>query len=228
MKKNYVLLATIFFILAIVYNFIVFAAIETKEAAFWIAYGFTMISFIIMVISFISMLKQKTNQNGTFFNMPIMAVSVIYFLIQLMSGFIFMIWSNINITISSVVQSIFLAVALIIIFAMQIGTNNQLSIEHKASSKILYLRNLEIGINKAIILSEDECIKKSLKNLAEIVRYSDPVSNETLTGVETDIANSINHLLRIIKDDNTESVEKLIKQIEVQLISRNDSCKLLK
>ncbi len=228
MKKNNILLATIFVIIAIIYNFIVFTTINTKEASFWIAYVFTTISFLTMIISFVSIQKQKTDKDNAFFKMPIITVSVIYSIIQLLTSFIFMIWLNINITISSIVQTIFLAVALIIIFTTQIGTNNQLSIEHKINSEISYLRNLEIDINKAIKLSDEECIKKSLKNLAEIVRYSDPVSNETLTGIETDIANSMNNLLRIIKEDNTKSVEKLIKQIETKLISRNDSCKLLK
>lgn len=68
----------------------------------------------------------------------------------------------------------------------------------------------------------DADIKASLTKLAEKIRFSDPMSNDALINLETEIANKVKEL------KTTANKAEIIAGIELLLAERNKKAKLLK
>ena len=62
----------------------------------------------------------------------------------------------------------------------------------------------------------------------EAVRYSDPMSNEALAGVETQITLKVSELTDGVENSDIELVKKTVREIVILINDRNRKCKLLK
>ena len=70
--------------------------------------------------------------------------------------------------------------------------------------------------------------KTALSAFAENVRFSDPVSHESLSAIEMDIMDTVDKISSALGDGDTEGAAALIKQAQEKLESRNRRCLLLK
>ena len=71
-------------------------------------------------------------------------------------------------------------------------------------------------------------MKKELENLAEIIRFSDPVSSAETEGIESTIIEKIDTLKLNIKADSIEETLEKVGEIKNLLSERNRICKLAK
>lgn len=62
----------------------------------------------------------------------------------------------------------------------------------------------------------------------ESIRYSDPMSNDALAGIESQIQNEFYVFSGAVKDGDTELVKSSADRIVTLVHERNNNCKLLK
>ncbi|MDD2445984.1 MAG: hypothetical protein PHX09_04180, partial [Clostridia bacterium] len=78
------------------------------------------------------------------------------------------------------------------------------------------------------ISTVDEILKEKIKNVAEIVEYSDPISSDELKELEGEISKNVLKLEQNIASNNYDEVPKNINLIEKLIKERNFKIKTLK
>ena len=88
--------------------------------------------------------------------------------------------------------------------------------------KVFYIKSLQVDVEMLADAEQDTDTKKALEQLAEKIRFSDPMSSEQLSALESSIAFKVDALK--IAANKME----LISELNSLLIERNKKCKLLK
>lgn len=222
MKKNNLMSYLALGIVFALFNVIAFVIPTDKTATFWTAYVFSVVAFAAQIPLWRIALGKRDTLKSKFLGIPIIHVGIAYLIIQLIAFAIFMIFPTLPVWLAVVVCAIILAISALCVIAGQVGANEINRVENKIKVKRAFIQFLTIDIE---ILAESETdaeTKSALKKLAEKVRFSDPMSNEVLEGVESRITAKVEEMKTAV-DKKT-----LIGEIEILLIERNNKCKVLK
>lgn len=79
-----------------------------------------------------------------------------------------------------------------------------------------------------IAKSKNDEIKAEMKKIAEICRYSDPVSNDALAGTEGQITIKFHALEKAVAEDKINDTKIICEEMNILFADRNKKCKLLK
>ncbi len=121
-----------------------------------------------------------------------------------------------------VVCVIILALAIFCIIADNAGINEINRVEEKIKKKRDFIKILQIDIEILVENEADAETKVALKQLAEKVRFSDPMSHEALGEIESRIATKIEEMKKVVDK------KSLIQEVDILLTERNKKCKILK
>ena len=126
-----------------------------------------------------------------------------------------------TILIAALVFVLIVAVLLVVLTAT-VGRRHIKRVSEKAKQKTLYLQNLQTDVELLAEVEPHPDAKAALQALAEKLRYSDPMSDETLAALEREIADKVN-VLKTTADKTQSAAE-----IALLLDERNKKCKILK
>ena len=84
-------------------------------------------------------------------------------------------------------------------------------IDVKVKNKTFFIRSLTVDIESLLTRSELPEVRDEVNKVYEAVRYSDPTSNEALSGVEAQITLKVSELADAIEKSDIE----LVKCVEV-------------
>ena len=228
MKNNKILLAAAFGILFVVYNIIIFITATDTSGSFWVSYAFTVIAFIVQIISLTFFFWEKNKDRSAFNSLPFVIVSVFYFIVQLIAGSIFMLLTPVGIKALIIVQIVILSAYLIVAILTLIGKNIIETSENKTEDKIMFIDLLENDVITLKGKTQNPAVIEHLEKLREMIHYSDPISNTSLALIEQKISRKVDNLNDIITTDNIETIGKAINEIQEMLADRNRKCKIMK
>ncbi len=77
-----------------------------------------------------------------------------------------------------------------------------------------------------IQLTQESQVRQALEKFSEDLRFSDPVSSESLEDIETDLTACVEELHQAVTDDDPDNILVLIQKAETILMERNRLCKL--
>ena len=215
MKKNstkgYVILGILFALVSI----IAFAVPTMKTATFWVAYVFTAVAFAAQIVIWKTALGKEETLKSKFLGFPVVHIGVVAFAVFLfvpsLPG-----WSAI------VVCAIIASVSAVCMISAEAGRNEIERVEAKVQEKVFYIRELQADIELLAEAETDTDIKAALTQLAEKVRFSDPMSNEQLVDLENKISIKVTELKTVANK------EAIIAELNLLLDERNKKCKILK
>ena len=228
MKNNRILVGITVGVIFALYNILVFTFASEFPTVFWFAYGFTVLAFILQAIGFLVSYCRKTTPNNTFLGIPLTLISLVYLCVQIIVGSIFMVFSDMSLKVANVVQIIILAVYIVACSAALFAKNAVTNIDDNTKEKLLFIKLLE---NDVIALQEkvgDPALQTRLESLAELIKYSDPMSHPSLALIEHKITNKIDQLAEKAESSKTAEVNDLCNEIELLMADRNRKCKILK
>lgn len=228
MKNNRILIGVSFGVLFALYNALVFTFASNFTTVFWFAYGFTVLAFVLQVIGFFVSYGRKTTPNNTFFGIPLTLIGLVYLCVQIVIGSIFMIFANMNLKVANVIQIIILSAYIVACSAALFAKNAVTDIDDTTKEKLLFIKLLE---NDVIALQEratEPALITRLESLAELIKYSDPMSHPSLALIEQKITNKIDQLTEKVQDGKMTEVNDLCNEIELLMAGRNRKCKILK
>ena len=93
---------------------------------------------------------------------------------------------------------------------------------YKLQKKVFYIRELQADIELLADNESDATVKTALTQLAEKIRFSDPMSNEQLADLENKIS------IKAAELKTTTSKLEIITELNSLLDERNKKCKILK
>ena len=117
---------------------------------------------------------------------------------------------------------VLIVAVLLVVLTATVGRRHIKRVSEKAKQKTLYLQNLQTDVELLAEVEPHPDAKAALQALAEKLRYSDPMSDETLAALEREIADKVN-VLKTTADKTQSAAE-----IALLLDERNKKCKMLK
>ena len=221
MKKNstkgYVILGILFVLISI----IAFAVPTVKTATFWIAYVFTAAAFAAQIIIWKKALG-KEELKSKFLGFPVVHIGIVYAIVQTVAFAVFLFVPTLPTWSAIVVCSVIAGVSVVCMISADAGRNEIERVEAKVQKKVFYIRELQVDIELLADNESDAAVKTALAQLAERIRYSDPMSSEQLADLENKISSKVAELKA------TASKMEIITELNSLLDQRNEKCKILK
>ena len=222
MKKSNLTSYFVFGIAFALFNVIAFVISTDKTATFWTAYVFSVVAFAMQILLCNISFGKKDTLKSKFLGIPVIYVGIIYLIIQMVAFAIFMIFPTLPVWLAVVVCAIIFAISAVCAIAVKAGSNEINRIEEKIKVKRAFIQFLQADIEMLVESEANAETKVALKKLAEKVRFSDPMSNEMLSELESRILTKVEEL----KISSNKTV--LIGEIDLLLTERNKKCKILK
>jgi hypothetical protein len=226
-SRNKGLLAVVSLITLAIYNVIAFVIPFEKTSGFWVGYGFSTLSILLAAaIGFYSL--GRGGLKSVFYGLPLVLVAWGYLVAQVIVGFVFMAFPAIPVWVCVAVSAAFLGACLVGLIATEIGKEEIKRVDQKVSEKVFYIKSIQANIEGMAAKSGGDSLAKALKELAEIVKYSDPMSAAQLAALENEIEAKTLALEKSVNIFDTEASLALCGELRRLFEERNRKCKLLK
>lgn len=226
--KSRGLLGIIPVLIFIVYSIIMFWIFDQSKPMFILCYVFSCIATALAAFMPVYMVKPENTAKTVFNRFSLGMFTTLYFVAQLALGFVLTVLGFLP----TVVGVIF-ELALIFIYAIgmitsSLGIGYIKDLEKKQKEKVYYIKSIAVDIEALVNKVQDENVKKMLEKLSETAKYSDPMSHQSLSGLESQISIKVEALKAKVNEGNLEGLDKDCKEIEDMFNERNEKCKILK
>ena len=222
MKKNstkgYVILGILFALVSI----IAFAVPTAKTATFWIAYVFTAAAFAAKIGIWKTAFGKEETLKSKFLGFPVVHIGIVYAVIQVIALAVFMFVPTLPAWSAIVLCSVIAGISAVCMISADAGRNEIERVEARVQKKVFYIRELQADIELLADNESDAAVKTALSQLAEKIRFSDPMSNEQLADLENKISTKVAEL------KTASSKLAIITELNSLLDERNKKCKILK
>ena len=222
MKKNstkgYVILGILFALISI----IAFAVPTVKTATFWITYVFTAAAFAAQIVIWKTALGKGETLKSKFLGFPVVHIGIVYTVIQVIAFAVFMFVPTLPTWSAIVVCSVIAGISAVCMISADVGRDEIERVEAKVQNKVFYVRELQADIE---LLADNETnadVQTALTQLAEKIRFSDPMSSEQLADLENKIS------IKVAELKTASSKLEIITELNSLLDERNKKCKILK
>lgn len=220
--KNKNLIYAILCILFILLNVVVFAIPTDKTGTFWVAYVFTVVAFALQVPVWEKSLKQKDTLKRKFLGISTVHVGIVGLILQVIALAVFIAVPTLPSWAAVVVCAIIFGLSTICLVSSGIGVREISRVEEKVLEKTFFIKELQTNVELIAEAETDNETKTMLKQLAEKIRYSDPVSSEKLADLENRISAKAEGL------KTADNIIESIGELNMLLDERNKKCKILK
>lgn len=219
-KKNIALTGVIYVILFAAYNLAVFLIFNGKTGVFWVSYGFMAAAFIFQMVSMVLSFKDISIETA-FFGIPLVSLSIYYLLAELFCSLVFMIFQGAGVKIALLVQALLLAAFAVIAIVSLMSRDAVQDIGKTISENVNFIRSIQVDIEMLMAGCGDAELKASLKKLAETVRYSDPMTNDTVANVESRIMQRLTEIKEYFEVGQYGDANKVCSEMELLFLERN-------
>ena len=232
MNKKFKYYALIWAILLAVFNVICFitpdetAGMSKFGGAFWAGYIFITIAFIGQLVCACIALKTD-DKTKLFYNIPIIRVSYTGLILTLVFGALCMAIPNLPNWVGIIVCLLVLAFTAIAVIKAKAAADVVENIDAKVKAKTIFVKTLTVDAENLFARATTPEAKDACKKVFEAVRYSDPMSNDALAGVESQITLKFNELSEAVSG-GADNVKNIADELVVLIGDRNRKCKLLK
>lgn len=222
MKKNtgmaYAALAIVF----VLFNVIAFAVPTAKTSTFWIAYAFSNIAFALQIAIWKFAFKGADTLKSKFLGIPLISVGIKYLIVQIIAFAIFMALPLTASWLAIVVCALILGISAICLIGTETGREEINRVEEKVEKKVFYIKALQVDVEMLASTETNSDTKVALTKLAEKIRFSDPISDEALVYLESEISAKVKEL------KTAENKSAIISVLDSLITERNKKAKLLK
>lgn len=222
MKKNSTKGYAILGILFILVSVIAFAVPVTKTVAFWISYVFTVIALAAQGIIWKATIGRAESMKSKFLGFPVVHIGMVYLVIQLIAFAVFLSIPTLPVWSAVVTCAVIAGVSAVCMIASNAGRGEIKRVSAKVQKKVFYIRQLQVDVEILADAEKDAATKCALMQLAEKIRYSDPMSNEQIADIEDRITEKIAEL------KSFADKVKTINELNSLLDERNKKCRILK
>lgn len=222
MKKNsskgYLILGILFVLVSV----IAFAVPSEKNTAFWISYTFTLIAFAAQIVIWKSTLGRPESLKSKFLGFPIVHIGMVYLVVQVIAFGVFLFIPTLPIWSAVVACTVVAGVSSVCMIASDVGRSEIERVSAKVQEKTFFIKQVQTEIELLTDAETDIATKSALTQLAEKIRYSDPMSDEQIMDIENRIAAKIAEL------KSATDKAKIIAELNLLLDERNKTIKILK
>lgn len=224
-KRAFSVIAIIF----VVFQVLVFSIPFEKTAVFWTAYLFGDVAILAQIYVLKIAFDGAETLKSKFYGFPIIRIGTMYALAQVVASLIFMSASSVLPVQISVVVSILLLAAAAIGTISADGLREELTRQDTVlKANVSTMRGLQSQVNTLVGLCKEETLQKKIRDFAEELKYSDPVSGDSTEALELEMMALITDLQNAVLENAISDADVLLQKLKVVLVERNRICKLNK
>lgn len=200
---------------------------DTKfTASFWIGYVLITVAFLGQLFcAFIALNKKKPEE--VFLNLPLITVSYSALIVSFIVGGLCMLITPLPYTAGIIVCAVVLAFFAIAILKAGAAAEIVAEVGQKVKEKTLFVKALTIDAESLLARAKNDEAKIACKKVFEAIRYSDPMSSDSLAGIEGQITMKFAELTESVNAEK-ENVKSVADELVALIGDRNTRCKLLK
>lgn len=234
MKKGFKYYLISWIILFALINIIAFAT--PGEAAgfnkfggsFWAGYIGIVLAFVGQLFCARLAINKSESKEQFFLNVPLITISYGALVTTIIFGGACMFFPNLPNWLGAIICLVILAFSAISVVKAKMAAEIVEDLDKNVKAQTFYIKALTADIDTLVSSAKSDEIKTDVTKVYEAVRYSDPMSNNALSGVESQITIQFSALSDAVADDDAELVKSIAKDITVLVNDRNKKCKLLK
>lgn len=199
--KNKIAFIIICSVFIVVFN-VSFFLLKSSEVygATWISYGFIHVAYIGVLLT--QFLDEKHEEVSLSLSSHL--VSIIYFIVELIIGIIFIIVNPVGFKAALILQLILFGVCLIILLTNAITNSKIINSLEETKCNRDYVKGVTFVIDAIKLAIKDEQALKLLDRLCDVIHSSQLKSNQEAMMIETEIEHKIKELERKISVMSTE------------------------
>ncbi len=233
MRKTFRFYAIIWAICLALFNVLAFvtpneiAGISKFDGAFWVGYIFITVAFIGQLVCAYVAFKAE-NLKKLFYSIPLISISYIGLLVILVVGGLTMAIPNLPNWIGIIVCLLVLGVTAMSVIKATAAAEIVSKIDNKIAAETAFIKTITVDAQNLISRANAPMLKEQCKKVYEALRYSDPMSNATLSDVEQRIKEEFDALTDAVIADDLDATESSVKELSTLINERNNKCKALK
>lgn len=218
--KSTVGFALIYAILLGVFNLLVFLLSKNRTDVFWLSYAFMTLAFVVQIVSMLLSFKTADVETA-FFGIPLASFSVFYLCAEIVIGALFMIFQAAGFTLALIIQLLVLAAFLIIAIISLMARDTVRQIGETVKENVFSLKSVLIDVDMIRESCTDPDLKESLRKLSETIKYSDPMTNDSVASLEERILRKVSELRIYVDDNQLSDAKQVCGELERLYIERN-------
>lgn len=199
-----------------------------RNNIFWASFLFGVISigmqFYVQPKAF-----EGNNAISKFYGFPIARIGLFYmagqFVLSLLMSALGQ-WVPLRIVVIIYVMA--LAIAAVGLIAADTVREEIEKLDRKLADNTSFMRNLRSKVGMILSQCEMEDVRNEIERFAESLRFSDPISNEAIRGIEQDLFSCVEDLQKEIINNDAKVALLLCRRADTILAERNQQCKLNK
>jgi hypothetical protein len=234
LNKNFKYYALIWFLGLIVFNIITFVTPNEimgirrfEQIGFWIGYAFTMFAFILQLICSFVFLKQDSKEK-LFLHFSLYYIGYGILILSLIVGAVFMLVPVIPAWVGSIVCVLLIFFYVLAAVKAVVAANKVSEIDEKVKVQTMFIRSAIVDAESIKERAKSAEIKNNVNKVYEALKYSDTVSTEALSTIESEIATQLDQLKNDVESEDVAKVGTTCNKLLILISDRNNKCKLLK
>ena len=227
--KSYLILWTVLFA---VFQVIAFALVRLTgqtlfTPSFWCGYILIDLSLLGDLICGYFALKEE-NAHKAFYSISLLYTAYIGLVLTFVVGGLCMLLPFLPFWLGGVLCAVVLGINIAALVKNAAAIDIVEEVDHKVQGKTLFIRSLTADAELLLTLARSEEAKVQCHKVYEAIRYSDPMSDDSLAALENDISLRFARLREAVETDDPAQMKQLADDMLLLLKDRNKRVQLLK
>lgn len=233
MKKGFKYYIAAWAILVVLFNVIAFVtpskiAGEPKfTGSFWAGYAFTLVAFAGQLLCAHIALKQE-NETKMIYHMPLATISFTGLIVTVIAAGICMFVPGIPYWVTVIVCAVVLAFTAIGVLKAQAAADIVESKDAELKAQTFFIKGITSDAAGLQSRAATDALRAECKKVYEALRYSDPMSSERLSSIESQIAAAFNAFAGAVDGEDETAAAETVKRLLDLIEDRNRRCRLMK
>ncbi len=230
-----IVVLTMFFFLYNICLFVIngFLTGLNNGACFWTSYAMMLMSFGIFGAVILVTTLMKAEPKDAFLRFPIFYHAIVFFVLELISTSFFMVLDSffglrflwfVSVPVSLIISTVHIAIVISCFFVK----SHIQKVDAKVKDKTNFIRLLKVDVDLIAETAADPAVREAYMGLSEQVRYSDPMSHESLFELEKQILECLSFSKRCVEENKNDAALKNCEIASRLLFERNEKTKVLK
>lgn len=233
MNKRFKLYALVWAVFVILFHVICFvipneiAGMTKPDGNFLTGIIFIDLAFVGQLVCAYLGLKEEEIRKQ-FYNLSLITISYTGFILMLAAGTITMVIPDFPNWIGIIICMLILAFTAVSVIKAKAAADIAERVDEKIKTKTLFIKALTIDAGHLMASAKSDEVKEMTKKVYEKARYSDPMSDTGLSGVESQITLKFTDFSDAVAEDDRDTAKQLSDELVILMEDRNRKCKLLK
>lgn len=213
-------------LLFVVYAVVSFCIPVERGTLFWVAFSSGVVAFVMLWYTFQKAFGTASTATSKVLGWPIFKVGYTYLALQMVLGLVLMVASAyIPNWVGYIAEVALFVWAAVCLTATQVAREAVTKIGEKKAVKTQFILEFRSQVNGFVVTQSSKPWAKELTDLAEAVKFSDPVSSGNLESIEQELFDKFLALKEVVKTENPAQITSACQAFLNCLAERNAMCK---